>query len=42
MVAIGVTSGAVDAEGLISAGAAVAVASLTELLVELQRRGLVG
>jgi beta-phosphoglucomutase-like phosphatase (HAD superfamily) len=42
MVAIGVTSGAVDAEGLISAGAAVAVASLTELLVELQRRRLVG
>jgi beta-phosphoglucomutase-like phosphatase (HAD superfamily) len=41
MTAIGVTSGAVDAEGLVAAGAAVAVGSLTQLLVELRRRGLV-
>jgi HAD superfamily hydrolase (TIGR01509 family) len=39
MVAIGVTTGAADAEGLVAAGAAVAVASLTELLAELRRRG---
>jgi phosphoglycolate phosphatase-like HAD superfamily hydrolase len=41
MVAIGVTTGAVDAESLSAAGATVVVASLTELLVELRRRGAV-
>jgi HAD superfamily hydrolase (TIGR01509 family) len=41
MVAIGVTTGAADADGLVAAGAAVAVASLTELLAELRRRGAV-
>jgi len=40
MVAIGVTTGAVDADALLSAGATVAVAGLTELLIELRRRGL--
>ena len=41
MAAIGVTTGAVDAESLNAAGATVVVASLTELLVELRRRGAV-
>jgi HAD superfamily hydrolase (TIGR01509 family) len=38
MVGIGVTTGAVDADELAAAGAAVAVASLTELHAELRRR----
>lgn len=42
MVGIGVTTGAVDAGELVAAGAMVAVASLTELLVELRRRGAAG
>lgn len=41
MVGIGVTTGAVDADALAAAGAAVAVASLTELHAELRRRGAV-
>jgi HAD superfamily hydrolase (TIGR01509 family) len=41
MVAIGVTTGAVDADALAAAGATVAVASLTELHAELRRRGAV-
>ena len=41
MVAIGATTGAADAAGLLAAGAAVAVGSLTQLLGELRRRGLV-
>jgi len=41
MVAIGVPSGAAGAAALIGAGAAVTVATLDELLVEVRRRGLV-
>jgi phosphoglycolate phosphatase-like HAD superfamily hydrolase len=40
MVAVGVTTGAADAEALTSAGAAVAVGSLVEVLDELRRRGV--
>ena len=41
MVGIGVTTGAAVAEALLEAGAWVAVPSLTELLEDLERRGLV-
>ena len=41
MIAIGVTTGAVGAAELFAAGATVVVASLTELLAELRRRGAV-
>lgn len=41
MIAVGVTTGAVDADELMVAGAVVALASLTELLTELRRRGAV-
>ncbi|MGD0018271.1 MAG: HAD family phosphatase [Candidatus Limnocylindrales bacterium] len=41
MIAFGVTTGAVDADELVAAGAAVAVGSLTQLLDELRVRGLV-
>ena len=40
MAAIGVTTGAVDAEGLAAAGASVVVAGLTDLLAELRSRGI--
>lgn len=40
LVAVGVTTGAADAEALTSAGAAVAVGSLVEVLDELRRRGV--
>jgi HAD superfamily hydrolase (TIGR01509 family) len=40
MVAVGVTTGAADAAALTSAGAAVAVGSLVEVLDELRRRGV--
>lgn len=40
MVAVGVTSGAVNAEGLLAAGASVAIDSLTALLDHLRGRGL--
>jgi HAD superfamily hydrolase (TIGR01509 family) len=41
MVGIGVTTGAVDAAALESAGAAVALPSLTELVAELEQRGCI-
>jgi HAD superfamily hydrolase (TIGR01509 family) len=42
MVAIGVTTGAVDSDALLAAGASVAVPSLTVVLDELRGRGLLG
>jgi HAD superfamily hydrolase (TIGR01509 family) len=41
MCGIGVTTGAVDAETLLGAGASVAIATLEALQAELQRRGLI-
>jgi HAD superfamily hydrolase (TIGR01509 family) len=41
MIAVGVTTGAVDASTLLEAGAAVAIATLVELTAELKGRGLI-
>jgi HAD superfamily hydrolase (TIGR01509 family) len=42
MVAIGVTTGAIDAPGLIATGASVSIPSLADLLDHLRERGLIG
>jgi HAD superfamily hydrolase (TIGR01509 family) len=42
MVGVGVTTGTADAEALLETGASVALASLVDLLAELERRGLAG